>query len=80
MKNAQFKRRSIDNPYEVWKSTSGSHEWRVLKKYQLDDDKPYARWYCATMGPGTFGDYELGDEYVATIKAKGYKVEYLGSA
>jgi len=73
-KNKQLKMRKQNDPYEVWKSFCGQFEWKVLKKWQLDDNKPYGRWFCATKGPGTFGSYELGDEYVARIKREGYKV------
>lgn len=64
-KNLAGRTRPQDKPYEVW--VAPGFEWRVLKKYQTDDAKPYARWFCATMGPGTFGDFELGDAYVADI-------------
>jgi len=66
------KTRKIDNPYEIWKNASG-WEWRVLKKYQVDDDKPKARWFVAVKSPFTFGDFEYGDEYVETVKAQGNK-------
>jgi hypothetical protein len=77
-RNTQGKRRTHDDPYEVWRSFDGLAEWRVLKKYQAphkEAENQYARWYCSTKGDGTFGQYELGDEYVRRIKAEGYKVE-----
>ena len=80
-KNTQGKRREVDDPYEVWKSYDSQYEWRVLKKYQAphkEAENPHARWLCATKGPGTFGQYEYGDEYVRRIKAEGYKVEGAG--
>ena len=66
--------REVEEPYEVWKTADGSWEWRVLKKWQLDDDKPYARWFCAVKSPFTFGRFELGDVYVSSIKKNAQKV------
>ena len=68
MKNQCLKMRDKDNPYEVWTTPDGSWEWRVLKKWQVDDDKPYARYFCAVKSPYTFGRFELGDVYVSDIK------------
>lgn len=68
------KERPYERPYEVWKSPDGSWEWRVLKKWQSDDDKPMARWFVAVTSPMTFGNYDLGDEYVANIKRFAVKV------
>jgi hypothetical protein len=70
--NLMLKTRRVNQPYEVWRAHG--YEWRVLKKYQADDAKPYARWYCATKGPGTFDSYDLGDAYAAEIKRHGVKV------
>lgn len=71
MKNECLKERKTDNPYEVWRY--GDWEWRVLKKWQVDDDKPYARWLCAVKSPFTYGSFEIGDVYVAEIKGIAYK-------
>lgn len=68
MKNQCLKLREKENPYEIWKTADGSWEWRVLKKWQVDDDKPYARWFCAVKSPYTFGSFDLGDVYVKEIK------------
>jgi hypothetical protein len=68
-KNHAAKSRKQDQPYEVW--VAPGFEWRVLKKWQANDSTPYARWFCATKGPGTFGSYELGDGYVVDIKTYG---------
>ena len=75
MKNQCLKIRDKDNPYEVWTTPDGSWEWRVLKKWQVDDDKPYARWFCAVKSPYTFGSFDLGDTYVKDIKENAVKVE-----
>lgn len=70
----QFKLRKVDDPYEVWQSVDHSWEWRVLKKWQTDDNKPFARWFCAVKSPFTYGRYEYGDVYVKEIKAYADKV------
>jgi hypothetical protein len=83
--NPFAKARKVDNPYEVWGTPDKSWECRVLKKYQIDDNKPYARWFVATKSPFTFGSWEYGDQYVTEIKqnfvrlsAKGKrKTEYI---
>jgi len=74
MKNLCLKERKIEDPYEIWRNSSG-WEWRVLKKWQADDNKPYARWFCAVKSPFTFGSYDLGDVYVSEIKNNAVKVE-----
>jgi len=74
-KNLCGKMRGKDDPYEVWKSRDGSWEWRVLKKWQADDDKPYARWFCAVKSPFTQGEWDMGDTYVADIKRHAVKVD-----
>ena len=74
-KNTQSKMRPVDNPYETWKSPDGTWEWRVLKKWQVDDNKPYARYFCAVKSPYTHGSYDMGDVYVADIKSNAVKQE-----
>ncbi len=70
-KNECLKTRDKNNPYEVWKSLDG-WTWAVLKKYQIDDNKPYARWFCFVTSP--FCPYgELGDTYVRDIKSQATK-------
>jgi hypothetical protein len=67
VKNNMAKTRPVDRPYETWQSRDGSWTWKVLKKYQVDDSKPYARWLCAVSSPFTYGGYEMGDCYVKDI-------------
>lgn len=67
--------RKVENPYEIWRSRNGGWEWRVLKKWQIDDNKPYARWFCAVMSPFTFGRFEMGDVYVKDIKENAIEVK-----
>jgi hypothetical protein len=66
-KNPCGKSRKPDNPYEIWKSFDGSWEWHILKKWQIDDNKPFARWFCLVKSP--FVPHgEMGDVYVSEIK------------
>lgn len=58
---------------EVWQSYDGAWTWEVLRKYGKNDDKPYARWFCRVKSPFT-PNGELGDVYVADIKANARKV------
>jgi hypothetical protein len=75
MKNTCGKTRPITNPYEVWQA--GGWKWLVLKKYQADDFKPYARAFCAVSSPTTRAQmssgYELGDVYLSEIRANAVK-------
>ena len=73
VKNLFAKLRKVDNPYEVW-ATDDGWEWRVLKKYQVDDDKPFARWFCAVKSPNTFGSFDMGDVYVADFKSSARRI------
>jgi len=74
MKNLRNKERDVNHPYEIWRSSDGSWEWRVLKVWQTDDSKPFARWFCAVKSPFTFGGFEYGDVYVSEIKQQAVKV------
>lgn len=67
-KNEFLKERKVDNPYEVWENKEAGWTWNVLKKWQIDDNKPYARWFCAVKSPMTYGSWEYGDVYVSEIK------------
>lgn len=72
MKNECAKTRPDSNPYEVWKNNSG-WTWKVLKKWQADDNKPFARWFCKVHSP-FMPDGELGDVYVSEIKRNAIRV------
>ena len=76
MKNTQAKRRAKNDPYEIWANTQG-WEWHVLKKWQADDDKPYARWFCLVKSPFV-PDGEMGDVYVQEVKQYALKLEHRG--
>jgi hypothetical protein len=73
MKNLCAKTRKPDQPYEVWQSFDGTWKWLVLKKWQADDDKPYARWFCKVITP-IVPDGEMGDVYVSDIKSSARRV------
>lgn len=68
-KNEFAKTRDVNDPYEIYRQ--GNWEWRVLKKWQIDDDKPYARWFCAVKTPFTAPGYDMGDTYVSDIMEAG---------
>lgn len=78
IKNECLKERKVNNPYEIWTLPDGSWEWRVLKKWQVDDDEPYARWFCAVRSPMTYGQWEYGDVYVSEIKHYAFKMKKKG--
>jgi hypothetical protein len=76
MKNEPGKTRKVNEPYEIWVNGT-TFEWRVLKKYQAPDkeaENPYARWFLATKGPGTYDSYEMGDGYARDIQQYGRKL------
>jgi hypothetical protein len=60
-KNLCGKTRKKEDPYEIW--AANGWEWRVLKKYQADDNKPFARSFCFVTSPYC-PEGEYGDTYV----------------
>lgn len=74
-KNMCLKERKVEDPYEVWKTADETWEWRVLKKWQVDDNKPQGIWFCAVKSPMTYDSWEYGDVYVKDIKNYAFKVE-----
>lgn len=77
--NPCAKTRDKANPYEIWETLDGTWQWRVLKKYQTDDNKPFARWLCAVRSPFTYGSFEMGDCYVKDVKTGNRKVNMGGN-
>lgn len=65
MKNECAKTVKPSNAYEVWRL--GDWTWYVLKKWQADDNKPYARSFCLVRTP-IVPDGEMGDVYVSDYK------------
>ncbi len=45
----------------------GPATWTVLKTYQKDQTKQYARWFCRVVTPMTGELGDLGDTYVADV-------------
>jgi hypothetical protein len=69
--NPCARRVSPEHAYEVYATLDFSWVFYVLKKYQSpagEAKNPYARWYCATSSPLTYGELEFGDIYAADIK------------
>lgn len=64
-----------EDAHEVWQTPDGSWTWYVLKKWQNDDDKPYARWFCDVTSPIVGEDGEMGDVYVADIKKYALRIK-----
>lgn len=73
-KNPCAKTVKPEHAYEVWQSFDGSWTWYVLKKYQLDDTKPYARAFCSVVTPYV-PEGELGDVYIAEIKGNARRIK-----
>jgi hypothetical protein len=74
MKNLCAKTRPETDPYETWVSHDGSWTWLVLKKWQADDAKPFARWFCKVVTPMTGPSGDLGDVYVSEITSNARRV------
>lgn len=64
IKNPAGKTRKIENPYASWIDPRTGWECRLLKSWQGDNSKEYARWFVAVKSPMTWGSFEMGDEYV----------------
>jgi len=63
--------------YEVYASADFSWLFYVLKKYQSPEAEAknqYARWYCATSSPMTYGSLEYGDAYASDIKSQAHLI------
>lgn len=73
MKNLCSKTVDKDHAYEVWQA--GTWTWYVLKKWQADDDKPFARWFCLVVTPNTGSRGEMGDVYVSEIKSVAHRID-----
>lgn len=68
-KNECAKTRPVSDPYEIWQAGNGPEAWTwyVLKKWQADDAKPYARWFCHVTSP-MCPEGEMGDVYVTDVQ------------
>lgn len=63
-------RRPGETAYAVFQTLDGIWTWHVLKSWQLDPTKPYARWLCWVVTPMTGRAGDLGDTYVYDILVK----------
>lgn len=57
--NVANKERKRDNPYATWTDTNSGFKVFLLKSWQVDNGKPYARWL--TWVESDFSEY--GDQY-----------------
>ena len=74
MKNLCGKTRPKTDPYEVWQSFDRAWKWLVLKKWQADVNKTFARWFCLVSSPFV-PEGELGDVYVSEIKQHAVRIQ-----
>ena len=73
-KNLCAKTVKPENAYEIWESYVRGWTWFVLKKWQVDDNKPYARWFCLVRSPFV-PEGEYGDVYVSDIKSHARRIK-----
>lgn len=72
MKNMCGKTVKREQAYEVWQA--GDWTWYVLKKWQADDHKPFARWFCDVVTPMCpYG--EMGDVYAADVMNSAVRIK-----
>lgn len=72
MKNLCAKTVKRADAYEVWQA--GDWTWYVLKKWQADDNKPAARWFCDVVTP-ICPHGELGDVYAEEIMSNAVRIK-----
>src|SRR5262249_55535969 len=60
--------------YEVWQTPDGTWTWYVRKKWQADDRKPYARWFCDVVTPAC-PNGEIGDVYAGEIMRSARRID-----
>lgn len=68
MANPLGKSRKVEAPYLTVEDPRTGFIYKVLKAWQSDPDKPYARWFCAVSSPYTYGGYDMGDTYVSDVR------------
>lgn len=65
-KNPANKERRLykgDKPYATWTDPRSGWVYKLVKSWQADNSKPYARWFC--LVDGDFEEY--GDCYAADL-------------
>lgn len=67
-KNPAGKMRKLEQPYAQWTDPATGWEYKLLKSWQADNSKEYARWFVAVRSEYTHGSFELGDEYVQGLR------------
>lgn len=68
VKNVMGKQRKFDGtPYITFGSLDGTWEWKLLKSWQADNGKKFARWFMGVTSPFTFGSADYGDTYVYDV-------------
>lgn len=67
-KNPAGKTRKADKPYITLELARAGWTWKVLKFWQADGSKPYARAFCDVSSPHTYGSSDLGDVYVSDLR------------
>lgn len=73
-KNVCAKTVTRDQAYEVWTRPASGWTWYVLKKWQANDNEPFARWFCDVVTP-ICPNGEMGDVYVNDIKRYAVQVK-----
>lgn len=68
MKNRAAKTRTLDNPYAHWHDLLTGTEYWLLKSWQANNSKDYARWFVAAKSDATFGSVDMGDEYCVNLQ------------
>lgn len=63
MKNVASKTRPASNPYASWTDARSRWQYKLLKSWQADNSKPYARWHVDVVGFG----HDMGDEYASHL-------------
>lgn len=63
MKNPASKTRPVTQPYASWTDARSGWKYKLLKSWQGDNSKPYARWFVDVEGFG----HDRGDTYVAEM-------------
>lgn len=63
-KNPAGKSRKPDNPYASWIDPQTGWKYKLLKSWQGDNSKEYARWFVWVDGYGV----DMGDEYCFNIR------------
>ena len=67
IKNPCRKERKVykgETPYATWVDRRTGWRYELLKSWQGDNSKPYARWFCRVHGFCT----EMGDCYVDELR------------